>query len=370
MFNCERTKNVSTNKEFTILIVEDSRVINNTLASKLQSKGYICFQSYDLAEAREILETEKIDLVILDLHLPDGEGEELVEEIKDIDQNIKIVVFTSVNDLLRRDELFRLGILDYLQKGKNVNATVREIEHIIENIQINPNYTLLIVDDSRMIRKMMKNILAASGYNIIEAKNGKEALQKVEEENVDLMLVDMQMPDMSGLEVIKQLKQNDEFYNLPIFVISSTLDIESMRDAYKAGVLDYFKKPFSPEELKLKVEQVIRHKETEKDLKCSFKTAELCNNFLNEYYAAATFDSNLEIIYANPKFANEFGKDHSSLANALKQFDEKLIEDISVVVENHIAYKKNIQDKQNLNYIIKIYPVDMDEYLIAIEPQI
>ena len=367
MFNCENEKKTRYNNQFTILIVEDSRMINNTLASKLRSKGYICFQSYDLAGAREILETEKIDLIILDLHLPDGEGEDLVEEIRDIDNNIKIVVFTSVNDLLRRDELFRLGILDYLQKGKNVNATVREIETIIENIQINPNYTLLIADDSRMIRKMMKNILAASGYNIIEAKNGTEALQKVEEESVDLMLVDMQMPDMSGLDVIKQLKQNEKFYNLPIFVISSTLDIESMRDAYKAGVLDYFKKPFSPEELKLKVEQVIRHKEIEKDLQCSFKTTELCNNFLNEYYASATFASDLSLKYANQKFYEEFGDGIQTLHEALSSFDSLLIQDIFVIVQNHITYKKKIQNVQGQTYIIKIFPIEMDEFLIAIE---
>ena len=367
MFRCSKQQRVK-NDDFTILIVEDSRVINNTLATKLREKGYICLQSYDLAGGREILENEKIDLVILDLHLPDGEGEELVEEIRDIDADTKIVVFTSVNDLLRRDELFRLGILDYLQKGKNVNATIKELEHIIENIRINPNYTLLIVDDSRMIRKMMRNILAASGYNIIEAKNGKEALQKIEEEHVDLMLIDMQMPDMNGLDVIRQIKQNEQFATLPIFVISSTLDIESMRDAYKAGVLDYFKKPFSPEELKLKVEQIIHHKETEKDLKCSFKTAKLCNNFLNEYYASALFDHHLRILYANTKFHDTFGHDTPTLHEALQQFDKILIEDIMVVVENHITYNKKLQDMRQRDYLIKIFPIEMDEFLIAIEP--
>jgi len=63
-------------------------------------------------------------------------------------------------------------------------------------------------------------------------------------------------------------------------MISSTLDIEVRRDAYKAGVLDYFKKPFSPEELKLKVEQVIRQKQIETNLQCSLKSSELCKNFI------------------------------------------------------------------------------------------
>jgi len=367
MFSCVKNNKIVQNENFTILIVEDSRVINNTLTSRLRGKGYKCFQSYDLAEARQIIQKNEISLVILDLHLPDGEGEDLIEEIKEVNKATKIVIFTSENDLLRRDELFRLGILDYLLKGKNANLTLKEILNIIQSMQINPNYTLLIVDDSRVIRKMMHNILSSCGYTILEARNGAEAIQKVAESEIDLMLLDMQMPDMSGLEALKRIKQDEKNFHLPVFMISSTLDIEVMRDAYKAGILDYFKKPFSPEELKLKVEQVIRQKQIETDLQCSLKASELCRTFLNEFYAAAIFYADSKLKYANEKFQSEFGKDISNMGQAFEKFYPELIQDIIVAMKNHQSYNNKVVDREEQAYLVKVFPMQKSEFLVSLE---
>ncbi|WP_188110000.1 response regulator [Sulfurimonas hydrogeniphila] len=367
MFSCIQEKQRIKNENFTVLIVEDSRVINNTLTARLKEQGFRCLQSYDLAKAREILQENEISLVILDLHLPDGEGEDLIDEIKEANKETKIVIFTSENDLLRRDELFRLGILDYLLKGKNANLTVKEILSIIESMQINPNYTLLIVDDSRVIRRMMKNILSSCGYTILEAHNGTEAIQKVAQSKIDLMLLDMQMPDMSGLEALKQIKEDEKNFHLPVFMISSTLDIEVMRDAYKAGVLDYFKKPFSPEELKLKVEQVIRQKQIETELQCSMKVSTLCKSYLNEFYATAIFYTDTKLKYANEKFKNEFGESSSNMAQAFGKFDAKFIEDIIITMKNYQTYSKQVTDKQGQHYLVKAFPMQENEYLISFE---
>ena len=367
MFSCKQEKKITQNGNFNILIVEDSRVINNTLTSRLKEKGFSCHQSYDLAQAREILQNNEITLVILDLHLPDGEGEDLIDEIKEANKETKIVIFTSENDLLRRDELFRLGILDYLLKGKNANLTVKEIENIIASIQINPNYTLLIVDDSRVIRRMMNKILSSCGYTILEAKNGAEAIQRVAKTDIDLILLDMQMPDMTGLDALKQIKQNEKNFNLPVFMISSTLDIEVMRDAYKAGVLDYFKKPFSPEELKLKVEQVIRQKQIETNFECTLKTSELCSHFLNKFYVSAIFYADSKLKYANENFYKEFGKNVVNMGQAFEKFHPTLIQDLIIAMKNFQSYNSKITDRENQDYLAKLLPIDTDEFLVTFE---
>ncbi len=367
MFSCKQEKKVIQNENFNILIVEDSRVINNTLTSRLRKKGFNCYQGYDLTQAREILQNNEITLVILDLHLPDGEGEDLIDEIKEADKETKIVIFTSEKDLLRRDELFRLGILDYLLKGKNANLTVKEILNIIYSMQINPTYTLLIVDDSRVIRKMMHKILSSCGYTILEAKNGAEAIQRVAEAKVDLMLLDMQMPDMSGLDTLKQIKQDEKNFNLPVFMISSTLDIEVMRDAYKAGVLDYFKKPFSPEELKLKAEQVIRQKQIETDFECTLKTSELCSNFLNKFYVSAIFYADSKLKYANENFYKEFGENIVNMGQSFEKFHPELIQDLIIAMKNLQSYNNKVTNRENQDYLVKLFPLDTDEFLVIFE---
>jgi len=370
MFNCKSQTQRLENENFTILIVEDSRVINNVLTSKLKEKGFHCLQSYDLATARDILEENEITLVILDLHLPDGEGEDLIEEIKEANKATKIVIFSSENDLLRRDELFRLGILDYLIKGKNANLTVKEILNIIENIQINPHFKVLIVDDSRVIRKMMQRILSSCGYTILEANNGAEAIEKVKVSDIDLMLLDMQMPDMSGLDALKQIKLDEKNFHLPVFMISSTLNMEVMRDAYKAGVLDYFKKPFSPEELKLKVEHVIRQKQIESDLQCTLKISDLCSSFLDEFYASAVIYTDLKLKLINKKFQNEFGEDISNMKQVFEKFDIKLMEDIVINMKNRKSYHTVSQDKEGKMYLVKLLPMEQHEFLIIFEKQV
>ena len=355
------------NENFTILIVEDSRVINNTLTSRLRALDFHCFQSYDLEHAREILHNNKITLVILDLHLPDGEGEDLIDEIKEANKEAKIVIFTSENDLLRRDELFRLGILDYLLKGKNANLTLKEMLNIIQSMQINPNYTILIVDDSTVIRRMMHRILSSCGYKILQARNGLEAIQTVEREKIDLMLLDMHMPDMSGIDALNQIKKSEKNFNLPVFMISSTLDIEVMRDAYKSGILDYFKKPFSPEELKLKVEQVIKQKQIETDFQCSLKNSEICKNFLDEFYASAIFYTDTKLKFANKRFQNEFGKDITKMGQAFEEFPPQLIQDFIIAMKNHQSFSSKMTNRDNQKYLIKLFPVDKDEFLVAFE---
>jgi len=369
MFQCERFQEEIYNKNnnFSILIVEDSRIINNTLTKTFQEKGFTCFQSYNLNDAEEILQKNDISLLILDLHLPDGEGEDLIIEIQETNKNTKIVIFTSDNDLSRRDELFRLGILDYVLKGKSANLIIKDILNIIKNIQINPNYNILVVDDSIVIRKMISKILRPSGYNILEAKSGPVALEMIALNNIDLILLDMEMAEMGGMDVLKNIKKEEQHFHLPVFIISSNLNIETMRNAYKEGALDYFKKPFSPEELKLKVEQVIKQKQNEVDLRCSIEVSNLCNKFLNEFYANAIFYANSKMKWANNQFFEYFGENSTNLLQAFKLFNQKDIQDIIISMKEKKSFKNSIIDKNGTAYIIKLFPLQDSEFLLAVE---
>ena len=106
-----------------ILVVEDSKTISNILKTKLTEFGYEVDKAYTLKEAKNLITTEKYMLILLDLHLPDGEGYELIDDILDI-TNTKVIVLTSDNEEQLREELFRYGILDYIIKDKNFAAIV------------------------------------------------------------------------------------------------------------------------------------------------------------------------------------------------------------------------------------------------------
>jgi two-component system chemotaxis response regulator CheY len=120
---------------------------------------------------------------------------------------------------------------------------------------------VLIVDDSRIIRNVMKNILAERKMpeeSIREAPDGREALKILMEEPVDLVLLDWNMPNLSGLELTKTLRAMDKYKALPIIMVTSEAARYNVVEAAKAGVSDYIVKPVTGRAVLEKVDKYLK----------------------------------------------------------------------------------------------------------------
>ena len=117
----------------------------------------------------------------------------------------------------------------------------------------------LVVDDSVTMRRIVVNTLKNIGYkNFVEAQNGKDALGKLQkEENINFVITDWNMPEMSGLELVKAIRSDDSFSNLPILMVTTRGIKEDIVEALNAKVNNYIVKPFTPAVLKEKIEQVL-----------------------------------------------------------------------------------------------------------------
>jgi adenylate cyclase len=119
-----------------------------------------------------------------------------------------------------------------------------------QSIEIDPvfaAFSVLVVDDSRTLRKILIRELNSLGFhNILEAANGLEAIEVVKTKPVDLMLLDMEMPELDGLGVLGQLKADDTYKALPIIVISGADQFEKTIKCIEIGAEDYLPKPFDP----------------------------------------------------------------------------------------------------------------------------
>ncbi len=119
--------------------------------------------------------------------------------------------------------------------------------------------TFLVVDDSKTLRKTIINSLKRFDLvHVIEAENGKQALQKLLNHEVDFIVTDWNMPEMSGLEFVKAVKQIKEYRNLPILMVTSRGVKDDIIDAMKVGVNSYIVKPFTALILKEKIEEVLK----------------------------------------------------------------------------------------------------------------
>ena len=116
---------------------------------------------------------------------------------------------------------------------------------------------LLIVDDSPTIRRMVKVALAPLAMETVEAASGLEAIERLAVAPINLMVLDLNMPDMHGLEVLGFVRANQKFHNIPIIVLTTRDDAASRDAAALAGATRYLTKPFTPETLLAEARQVL-----------------------------------------------------------------------------------------------------------------
>ena len=113
---------------------------------------------------------------------------------------------------------------------------------------------ILTVDDSRMIRMIIKNTIKSLGFEVVEAANADIALEVIEEnQDVNLILLDWNMPGMNGYELLKILKKDDRFKNIPVMMVTTEGERRNVVKAIQAGAENYLTKPFTPEDLSTKV---------------------------------------------------------------------------------------------------------------------
>lgn len=119
---------------------------------------------------------------------------------------------------------------------------------------------VLIIDDEKNIRFTLKKSLE-SDFEVETAVNGEDGIEKFREDNFDVVLLDMKLPGMDGIETLKQIKDIDKTAN--IIIITGFGSVDSAVETMKLGAIDYLNKPFTPEEIKEVVNEVITRKEQE-----------------------------------------------------------------------------------------------------------
>ncbi|PIV50914.1 hypothetical protein CO115_03665 [Candidatus Falkowbacteria bacterium CG_4_9_14_3_um_filter_36_9] len=105
------------------------------------------------------------------------------------------------------------------------------------------NHLILIVDDDQNIRDILAQLLLYNNYKVIEARNGREGFDRIKENNPDLAITDYEMPNMDGLELIRAVRAEKKYNNIPIFFMSGILDDILATDAKKAGANEFMNKP-------------------------------------------------------------------------------------------------------------------------------
>ena len=125
---------------------------------------------------------------------------------------------------------------------------------------------ILVIEDDDIMLKSIRNILGKDGYNVITAKDGKEAFEKLEQGEYDVVVTDLMMPYANGLEVVSRLRSDETKRSVGIIVISSVGNEETITEAFRLGADDYLKKPIMAGELLIRIRKLLANKNSKSQL--------------------------------------------------------------------------------------------------------
>ncbi len=117
--------------------------------------------------------------------------------------------------------------------------------------------TILVVDDSSTVRKFVSVSLSMQGFQVVTACDGMDALEKLPTQKIDLVITDLNMPNMDGFELIKSLRESASYKELPIVILTSLSDSLSKERSIELGVHSFLRKPFSLEKVQYEVAKYI-----------------------------------------------------------------------------------------------------------------
>ncbi|MCS7202673.1 MAG: response regulator [Dictyoglomus sp.] len=239
-----------------VFLIDDSEDFINSAIKLLEEEGIeVIGFALSGKEGIEKIKNLKPDLVFVDIIMPEMDGFSTIKEIKKINNHVKTVILTLYDNEEYKKAGYEIGANGFISKSEFFSGVKDIINKILGEKTMK---TILIVDDSKTIRKMVITILSKIPNLIFEeAESGLFALEKLALKNIDLMILDLNMPDMHGLEVLKFLRSHDNYKDLPVIILTTRGDEEMRETALKEGANYYITKPFDPEVLISKVKEFL-----------------------------------------------------------------------------------------------------------------
>jgi DNA-binding response OmpR family regulator/signal transduction histidine kinase len=344
-------------KDLHILIVEDSQLILNSLKNSFIQKGAVVQTASTLKEANAHISKNSFDFVLLDLMLPDGDGKTLIQKLNR--SQSKVIVMTTQRESLERDALFGSGIVDYIVKERRFDELWDAIESTITSVQENRGLKILIGEDSSFMRNTLKHILSVRGFEISTAIDGKEVLDRLSQEHFDALILDLHMPTLSGLEVVKRLKRRGQTRSLPIMVLTGVENQTTIAKVIKHNVKDLLRKPFIFEEMLLKVDTMMHEIKQKNQLQKQESLRVQYEELIESSTYFLHLDTMLSVKGANSSFEELLGVDYKEkkLSEHLQEFSlEKLRKILSQIkAKKRVKETLHFKDKGTPVYIAGLF---------------
>jgi len=258
----------------SILIADDNEMNRDMLSKRLEKQGYTVSTASDGAEAVEMMAVEDFDLLLLDIMMPKLDGYGVLKYMRE-DNKLKklpVIVLTAENEASNVIQCIELGASDYLVKPFDMVALRNRIVRCLLNRRMHEEVLdevfwkeeeipdILIVEDDEMSRELLTRRVSRAGYSVTAVSDGRTALDQLEKQVVDMVLLDIMMPGMSGYEVLEKIKADNKLQHISVIMISALDDADSIDKCMNLGAEDYITKPFNALVLKSRILSCLQSK--------------------------------------------------------------------------------------------------------------
>ncbi len=253
------------NRATRVLLVEDNEMNRDMLSRRLGKRGYEVEIAIDGKQGVARALAGDIDVVLMDMNLPELDGWEATRQIRADPKgaSLPIIALTAHAMSGDRDKAIEAGCNDYDTKPVDFDRLLAKIGAAVRAREPAPAAPapsappapshILVVDDVADNRDILKRRLEKEGHRVTVAENGRQALERAGAEPMDLVLLDILMPELDGHETLARLKGDAATRDIPVIMISALDDVAGIARCVAAGAEDYLTKPFDPVLLRARI---------------------------------------------------------------------------------------------------------------------
>ena len=239
-----------------ILIIDDEPMNLKLTRFILDNAGYEVMTTTSGKAGVELLQEVRFDLVLLDIEMPEMDGLEVLRIIRGIPEiaNIRVVFLTASNSRADLSDAARLHAVQFIQKPCLPEVLLRAVREAFEEERNSSR--LLVVDDETMSRMVTKHAFE-SVYKVECVSSGAEAVAFAELTPPDIIIMDVCMPEMDGLETFRRIRAIESCRHVPTIFVTATDDSETELELFQAGAVDFIRKPFVAEIARERVKRIL-----------------------------------------------------------------------------------------------------------------
>ncbi|HKT06099.1 MAG TPA: response regulator [Rugosimonospora sp.] len=249
-----------------VLIVDDSLTVRMDLASAFEAGGFEPVPCATAAEARRVLANDRVDVVVLDVMLPDADGIEFLQELRACpEHDAKAILMLSTEaDVKDRVRGLRTGADEYVGKPYDAGYVVAKARQLRRSrLPASVSTTVLLIDDSLTFRSELQHTLQAAGYTILTAADGEEGLRIAADRRPAAIIVDGVLPGIDGATVIRRVRLDTALRGVPCLLLTASTDRDAELRVLDAGADAFVRKEDDMTVVLARLAAVLRQADTD-----------------------------------------------------------------------------------------------------------